>query len=411
MPQDVCRAGNRTKGNTLTETETAEYVDRELEFHPVADIFPMMSDREFLELVEDVREYGVREPVWLHRDGRIIDGRNRYRASRAVPGCVADTRTYEGDDAGLVAFVVSLNLHRRHLSESQRGMVAARIANLKPGRPNETVEISTVSQAEAAELLNVSRETVSKAKRVQDSGVPELVEAVDSGKVAVSTAATIATAPPEEQREVIAADDEKEIIRRAKQIKQQRKEERIKEKAQKVAEIAQRMPTPLENLGPFPVLYVDPPWRYDYAEDTSRQIENHYPTMPLDDIKKLDVPAADNSVLFLWVTSPKLLEGIEVMEAWGFEYRTCMVWVKDKIGMGYYARQQHELLLVGKRGTLPVPDPEDRPSSVIQAPRGEHSAKPDDVYALIERMYPLRERCEMFQRRPRPGWSGWGNQA
>lgn len=192
--------------------------------------------------------------------------------------------------------------------------------------------------------------------------------------------------------------------------KQEKTAQRKADKAARIEEIGKSESVPIDSIGPFPVLYADPPWRYDYAEDTSRQIENHYPTMDLDEIKDLSIPAAEDAVLFLWVTSPKLIEGIEVVEAWGFEYRTCMVWVKDKIGMGYYARQQHELLLVGKRGSLPVPDPEDRPPSVINAPRGQHSAKPDEVYELIERMYPLREKCELFQRRPRARWAGWGNQ-
>lgn len=189
------------------------------------------------------------------------------------------------------------------------------------------------------------------------------------------------------------------------------KEARLADKAERVAKIAEQEPAPIQSTGPFPVLYVDPPWRYDFAEDTGRQIENHYPTMPLDAIKALDVPAADDAVLFCWTTSPKLAEGLAVVEAWGFTYVTCMVWVKDRIGMGYYARQQHELLLIGKRGALPVPDPEDRPSSVITAVRGEHSAKPEVVYELIERMYPFAERCELFARTTRDGWAGWGNQA
>ena len=109
--------------------------------------------------------------------------------------------------------------------------------------------------------------------------------------------------------------------------------------------------------------------------------------MTLDEIKALTIPSADDAVIFLWVTSPKLAEGLEVMDAWGFSYRTSMVWVKDRIGMGYYARQQHEFLLIGRRGSLPVPDPEDRPASVVTAARGEHSAKPDEFYDLIERMY------------------------
>jgi N6-adenosine-specific RNA methylase IME4 len=170
----------------------------------------------------------------------------------------------------------------------------------------------------------------------------------------------------------------------------------------------------------FPILYVDPPWRYEGAESGTRQIENQYGTMSLDDIVRLAerkrVPAADDAVLFFWVTSPKLDDGLDVVRAWGFQYRTCMVWVKDKIGMGYYARQQHELLLVAKRGTPPAPAPENRPSSVFHGGRGEHSAKPDLVYELIESMYPEYERtdaentdfCEMFSRRPRKGWYGWG---
>lgn len=200
-----------------------------LEFHPVADIFPMMSDREMDELVADVHQHGVREPVWLHRDGRIIDGRNRYLAAQTARRSV-ETRTYDGDDAGLVAFVVSLNLHRRHLNESQRAMVAARIANLHRGQRTDRVDTAiAVSQQEAADQLSVSVDSVQRARRVQESGIPELVEAVETGKVAVSAAAEIATTPPEEQRQVIAADDEKTIVKRANEIKRAKREARRQE--------------------------------------------------------------------------------------------------------------------------------------------------------------------------------------
>lgn len=385
------------------------------EAHPVAGIFPMMSELEYSGLVDDIKANGLREPVWLHRDGRIIDGRNRYRACMQL-GIEPDKRTYQGDDSGLVSFVVSLNLHRRHLNESQRAMVAARIAALNRGgdrkSENFKASIDALKQDEAAKLLNVSRPSVQRARQVQEQGVPELAAAVTSGRVSVSAAADIAQADEEEQREVIAADNEREIIRRAKEIKAKRREERVREKQARVAEIAAREPEPLVTLGPFPVLYADPPWRYEHSESPEvRKVENQYPTMTLDEIKAIDVPAADDSVLFLWVTSPKLAEGLEVMTAWGFTYRTSMVWVKDRLGMGYYARQQHEFLLIGRRGSMRAPDPEDRPASVVTAPRGEHSAKPEVFYELIEQMYPLAERCEMFQRRPRDGWAGWGNQA
>jgi N6-adenosine-specific RNA methylase IME4 len=190
-----------------------------------------------------------------------------------------------------------------------------------------------------------------------------------------------------------------------------RKQVREHRRAERVKSIVREHEQNPAALGAFPVLYADPPWRYDFAEDEeSRAVENHYPTMTVEEISELEVPGAADGVLFLWATSPKLREALAVVDAWGYEYRTCMVWVKDRIGMGYYARQQHELLLIGVRGDIPTPAPADRPGSVIAAPRGEHSAKPDRAYELIEQMYPEYGKCELFQRRPRDGWIGWGNQ-
>jgi len=183
------------------------------------------------------------------------------------------------------------------VNESQRAMVAAKVATYGHGGDRVKASIEALTQSDAAALLNVSRASVQRAAEVRESGVPELAAKVEAGEIAVSTAAVIASAPAEVQREVIAADDEREIIRRAKEIQQRRKEERIAEKAKAVAEIAAREPAlPLNSMGPFPVLYADPPWRYDFAEDTGRQIENHYPTMTLDEIKKLEVPAAVGAV-------------------------------------------------------------------------------------------------------------------
>ena len=119
--------------------------------------------------------------------------------------------------------------------------------------------------------------------------------------------------------------------------------------------------------------------------------------MDLDDIRRMPVAdiATPDAVLFLWATSPKLTESISVVEAWGFAYRTCAVWIKDMIGMGYYFRQQHELLLVCTRGNPPTPIPSDRVSSVVTAPRGKHSAKPVEFYEIS------RGKCT----RPYPRWS------
>lgn len=191
---------------------------------------------------------------------------------------------------------------------------------------------------------------------------------------------------------------------------------RVAKRAERVEHIQQIVThdAPLTDLAPVPILYADPPWQYEHVKTENRAIENQYPTLSLEEICALPVSnaASADAVLFLWATSPKLSEAMQVVTSWGFVYRTCMVWVKDKIGMGYYARQQHELLLIAARGDLPVPEPANRPASVVTADRGEHSAKPPIFYELIERMYPEFPKRELFLRgEPRPGWSGWGNQA
>lgn len=164
----------------------------------------------------------------------------------------------------------------------------------------------------------------------------------------------------------------------------------------------------------YDVILADPPWRYDFSETASREIERQYPTMEVEEIVAIDVPfvTADNAVLFLWATAPKLQEALAVCKAWGFEYKTHAVWDKEKIGMGYWFRGQHELLLVCTRGSFPPPEESTRFASVIRAPRTEHSRKPDQIFELIETLVPNAQRkLEMFQRTPRDGWDGWGDEA
>jgi N6-adenosine-specific RNA methylase IME4 len=163
----------------------------------------------------------------------------------------------------------------------------------------------------------------------------------------------------------------------------------------------------------YGVILADPPWRFEpYSRETGldRSPENHYPTMATTDIQALVVPAAPNCVLFLWATVPMLVSALHVMNAWGFAYRSNMVWTKPRFGTGYWFRNQHELLLLGVRGKVPAPSPGDREASVLAAPLGAHSEKPEEVAAMIERFFPNLPKLEMFARRRRAGWDSWGNE-
>jgi N6-adenosine-specific RNA methylase IME4 len=208
--------------------------------------------------------------------------------------------------------------------------------------------------------------------------------------------------------------DEREALAAAKAIRNARAAQKRAERIQRVIELSnQNAPLPEDRR--YPVILADPPWAFEaYGKETGldRSAEAHYPTMSTDSICAMPVAdiATPDAVLFLWATAPHLLKAIEVMRAWGFEYRTGAVWDKEVMGMGYYFRVQHELLLVGKRGALPVPLPANRPRSVIRGGRREHSRKPDEVYGIIERMYPELPKIELFARQAREGWAMWGNE-
>ena len=376
-----------------------------LEFHPLANIFPLVEGAEFGELVADIREHGLREPVVTFED-KILDGRNRYRACLQA-GIEPTFTVYQGDDP--VSYVVSLNLRRRHLNESQRAMVAAKLATFKLG-DNQHSEGLPIGRG--SELLNVGERTVARAREVQERGVPELVTAVERGDVSVSAAADVATLPVAEQTEIVAR-GEKEILAAAKNIRAKRVERNHAERMERIAEIAKRN-TEFPG-GRYAVVYADPPWHFEVYNEQSgveRAAANHYPTMSTADICAMPVAdlATPDAVLFMWTTSPHLPEALRIIAAWGFEYKTNVVWVKDKIGLGYLVRNQHEVLLIATRGDIPTPLPANRPSSVIEAPRGKHSRKPDEAYDLIERMYPELPRIELFARQVREGWACWGNE-
>jgi N6-adenosine-specific RNA methylase IME4/ParB-like chromosome segregation protein Spo0J len=374
----------------------------------------MLPAEELTALADDIRTNGLREPILVHPvDGTIVDGRNRYVACRQA-GVEPRYVAWAGD-GDLIDLVLSRNLHRRHLTEAQRALVASRVATLRQGRPTTAEDKPArvpVLQAEAATMLGVSERAVRQARVIEDHGSPELVEAVSSGAVSLRSAVDVATVEPEEQGQILAL-GEREIIKKAKEIRARRGEERRGKQRAAIAAEGAAPTLPDGSGGRYGVIYADPPWEYATGStDSGRQIERHYPTMTLDAIKTLPVRDLGtlDSVLLLWTTSPKLAEAMSVIEAWGYRYRTCMVWDKVRVGMGYWWRQRHELLLLAERGHPPFPEPAQRHESILTVERAAHSAKPVEAYRMIERMFPGLPRIELFARNRREGWSAWGNE-
>jgi N6-adenosine-specific RNA methylase IME4 len=167
--------------------------------------------------------------------------------------------------------------------------------------------------------------------------------------------------------------------------------------------------------GKYRVVYADPPWSYGNSgvineSDNYGRAERHYPSMTIAQLCDLDVLSrvADDAVLFLWVTSPLLDECWPVIKAWGFEYKTSMVWDKVRHNYGNYVSVRHEFLLICTRGSC-LPDcPTPMPDSVVSLPRSDqHSEKPEEFRQLIDRLYPRGRALELFSRWSPPKGSRW----
>lgn len=174
----------------------------DLSFHPLAEIFPLTQGAEFDELIEDIRTNGLREPIVLF-EGQILDGRNRYRACQAA-GLPVITKDYEGDNP--TAYVLSLNVHRRHLNASQRALIVAEFATRKAGENQHTKEVygkpyTSLTVHQAAALAGVNKDTIVDARRVLAQGTEEDVGAVREGRASVmEIAKEIREATPPEER-------------------------------------------------------------------------------------------------------------------------------------------------------------------------------------------------------------------
>lgn len=173
--------------------------------------------------------------------------------------------------------------------------------------------------------------------------------------------------------------------------------------------------------GPYEIILCDPPWDYKGQKQHSGPgkkgdtggAQTHYPTVTLDHLKKFNVNglAAKDCLIFMWVSSPHLDQGIELMKSWGFQYATiAFIWHKEKTNPGFYTLSQCEICLVGKRekGKIPTPRGSRNVRQFLQEMRTEHSRKPDEVMHRIEKMFPTQSKIELFARRRMNGWDAWG---
>ena len=360
-------------------------------------LVPRPDDEEYKALEADIIKKGrATEKIIVNKNRVILDGHTRYEI------CIKNNCKYEieerpfENDLQEMLFVIDANLLRRHLILFQVIELNLKKADLilkdkarqqlseagKKGMdirydkvsPNEETLDSIHVDEEIAKMSGAGTATVYRVRQILEEGKPE---------------------------EIAEARSKKRMITKVFN----------KVKKRTNLEAAHKQGSPPMPEGVYDIIYADPPWRYDTEASQRGKADNHYATMTTEEIKNLEIPSNDNALLFMWVTNAHLLDGLQVIKKWGFDYVTNFVWVKDKIGLGWYARGQHELLLLCRKGKMIHPEDQNRFSTVIDAQRKEHSAKPHIVYEMIETMYPNRRYLELFSRDHRENWIMWGLEA
>ncbi len=368
---------------------------KEREFHPIADIFPMMNDAEFSELTESICENGLRDDIWLF-ENKILDGRNRHQACLKA-GVPPKYRQFGGDSMQAVQFVWDENKVRRHLTPSQgaaavierdsfvayhRKMARERMLSGKTD-PTQQIEQGDRNQrstdAQLAKAGGTNRQYVADARKLKKEHPKEFL-AVKKGSKTITQA----------KREI------KEDTRRARR--------------QKNADIIQSAQSLEVAIGKafFSTIVIDPPWDWGDEGDVDQLGRSRpcYSTMTIEEVGNIAVDKyADRDChLYLWITNRSLPKGFSLIEKWGFRYITCLTWCKPSIGMGNYFRGSTEQALFAVKGSQSLKRKD--VGTWFSAPRGKggHSSKPDEFYNLVESCSP-GPYLDIFGREGRKGWS------
>lgn len=352
---------------------------------------PPLTEEELDGLKKDVETRGCLDAlkVW---NGILVDGHNRFQICEVknIPYKTTEM-SFPSRDAAKI-WIIQNQFSRRNLSPYQRAELALVLKPLIAG------------QAKERQIQGGKEKVVQKSAQAPEENKTRVVVARAAGisHDTLSKAEVIAAKAPEEVKAALRSG----ATTINKVFTDMHRQERKAQAIEAVKEAAKLPDTK------YRVIYADPPWQYGDSGYGSGAAEFHYPTMPLADICALPISemALSDSVLFIWVTSPMLWEGMEVIKAWGYKYKASFVWDKGKPFIGHYNFVQHELLLVATKGSC-IPEIKQLPNSLVSLCRESHSTKPEEFRKMIDSLYPSGKRVELFARKKVAGWDSWGNQA
>jgi len=354
-------------------------------------------------LAKSIQEIGLLHPVVVTSDGQLVAGQRRLAAARQlgweeIPARVVDLQS-------IVRGEYDENAIRKDFLPSEAFAIGRVL------EPLERMAALERQQEHGGTAPGVNKNTSGNLPEVSGQSRDAVASKVGMGSKSYEKLKQVMIAAEEEPEKF--ADLAKEMDRTGKIDGAYKKFKHIKTQEVK-KEKASSLPQ-----GTYNVIYADPPWQYNNSIGKWGPANSHYSTMPTADIcalsEKIELSIAENAVLFLWATNPFLEDALQVIDSWGFEYKTNIVWVKTELqkpGSGFYVRGRHELLLIATKGSFTPLDQNISPpiGSVIESPVQEHSKKPGQIYEIIEKLYPKCNYIELFARNKKDGWQQWGDE-
>jgi N6-adenosine-specific RNA methylase IME4 len=406
-------------------------------------LIPALLPDEFVQLEANILRDGCRDPlsVWKNNgDCVLLDGHNRLKICEKHGKEYKTTEIEISDRDHAKLWIAERQLGRRNLTDDQRSVVANDVREFQSeiARKERAVKAREVggkaTPQQEKERLSAkltekrkpsapkdTRKAVAREAKLPERKIrlaqeikkaaPEVSQMVRAGRVSLVEGKRIASLPPMQRQTALDAvqsgSDVRTAIRSAK-------------KTEYVRKISAAKPKKLE--GTYRIIYADPPWKYVGLNqaDEYGHAERHYECLDDEQLKSYKVGgirlvkeiADENSVLFLWVTSPLLARCFAIIDAWGFSYKSSFVWDKVKHNMGHYNSVRHEFLLICTRGSC-TPDSGKLIDSVQSIERTDkHSEKPEEFRRIVESMYDHGRRLELFRRGDAPkGWDVEGNES
>ena len=355
-----------------------------------AELIPPLTEEEYKGLEQSILAEGCRDALVVWND-TLIDGHNRYRICMEHNIPFQTVQRDFADRNAVMLWIIDNQLSRRNLpiyvysvlALKKEPIIAAmarenqRIGAEKTNTGSQISVKAVDTQKEIAKIAGVSHDTIAKVKKIEAVASPEVKKQLRNSEISINQA-----------------------------YQQIKNEERKADLQRQIAEIEESQPLVPDGL--FDVIVMDPPWAYGTGYDAAgRRCANPYPEMTQNELKAIEIPASENSVLFLWTTHKFIWDAKELLDTWGFEYRNMIVWDKKVMGMGNLFRMRCEFCRVGIKGKPLFRDAHNL-EDIISEQRREHSRKPEAFYEMVNSLC-VGRKLDYFSRTKRDGWEVFGN--